>query len=371
MRALWIAFGALLTGTLGVTTVNAHHSFAASFTDERIMREGVVERYVFRNPHVLLYIAVTDDDGASETWMVEGSSATGLRSAGWSADTLSIGDHVRINGRAGRNNRPMISMESVAVLDPESKIVLRDLPLENFADSREPAEILSLALTRADGLPNLTGTWGRGRGRPAFFDHRAPPFNEAGAALQAEWDPADDPQVACEDPTLIRQAGFTPHPVRIEQFDDRVVLSYEEYGGVRTIHFDGRDAGQPGDDHLKLGRSTARYESDRLIIESTHITAGPTGTPGHQLTDRVTTVETYRRLDDPTQGPMVEMEMIINDPGHLYEPWEMVWKKLYQENYEFIEVECHIPYLAGVDASGNLPGSVTTTSLHHLIEDSL
>jgi len=38
------------------------------------------------------------------------------------------------------------------------------------------------------------------------------------------------------------------------------------------------------------------------------------------------------------------MEMIIVDPGHLYEPWEMVWKKLYIENYEFIEVECHVPY---------------------------
>lgn len=345
MRPTWIAFGALLTVPLGVTAVHAHHSFAASFTDERIMREGVVERYVFKNPHVLLYIAVADDDGDSGTWMVEGGSATGLRRAGWSADTLSIGDRVRIDGRAGRNNRPMISMESIAVLDPESNIELRDLPLDNFADGTESAEILSLPLTLDDGHPNLTGTWGRGRGRPAFFDHRLPPFNEAGAALQAEWNPANDPQVACEDPTLIRQAGFTPHPVRIEQFDDRVVLSYEEYGGVRTIYFDGRDAAQPGDEHLKLGRSTARYENDRLVIESTHITAGPTGTPGHRLTDRVTTVETYRRLDDPTQGPMVEMEMIIDDPGHLYEPWEMVWKKLYQENYEFIEVECHIPYL--------------------------
>lgn len=332
--------GLLLTAT----AANAHHSFAASFIDDEIMREGVVERYVFKNPHVLLYIAVTDDAGDSGTWMVEGSAATGLRRAGWSADTLSTGDYVRINGRAGRNNRPMISMGSVEVLDPDSKVVLRDIPLSRFDEGTEPAEILSLALTLADGRPNLTGAWGRGRGGPSFRNHRPPPFNEAGTALQAEWDPANDPQVACEDPTLIRQAGFTPHPVRIEQYDDRVVLSYEEYGGVREIYLDGRGAAQPGDEHVKLGRSTARYEGDRLIIESTHILAGPTGTEGNQLTDQVTTVETYRRLDDTTQGPMVEMEMIINDPGHLYEPWEMVWKKLYQANYEFIEVECHTPY---------------------------
>ena len=38
------------------------------------------------------------------------------------------------------------------------------------------------------------------------------------------------------------------------------------------------------------------------------------------------------------------MEMMINDPGYLKEPREMVWKKLYRENYEFIPVECHVPY---------------------------
>lgn len=329
---------------LGTNIASAHHSFAASFTDEEIMREGVVERYVFKNPHVLLYIGVTDDSGESETWMVEGSAATSLRNAGWSADTLSAGEYVRINGRAGRNNRPMISLGAIEILDPDTKVVLRDLPLRGFENGAPPTEILSRPLTLADGRPNLSGAWGRGRGGPSFRNHRAPPFNAAGAALQAAWDPANDPQVACENPTLIRQAGFTPHPARIEQYDDRVVISYEEYGGVREIYLDGRGAAQPGDEHVKLGRSTARYEGDRLIIESTHITAGPTGTQGNQLTDQVTTVETYRRLDDPTQGPMVEMEMIINDPGRLTEPWEMVWKKLYQENYEFIEVECHAPY---------------------------
>jgi hypothetical protein len=337
-------FIAIAVGLLiGANSASAHHSFAASFTDDEIMREGVVERYVFKNPHVLLYIGVTDDAGNSETWMVEGSAATSLRRGGWSSETISVGEYVRINGRAGRNNRPMISMGSVEVLDADSKTVLRTLATGGFDASDQTDEILSIPLVLADGRPNLTGAWGRGRGGPSFRNHRPPPFNDVGAALQAEWDPANDPQVACEDPTLIRQGGFTPHPVRIEQFDDRVVISYEEYGGVREIYLDGRGAAEPGDEHLKLGRSTARYDGQALIIESSHITAGPTGTPGNQLSDQVTTVETYRRLDDPTQGPMVEMEMIINDPGHLYEPWERVWKKLYTENYEFIEVECHAP----------------------------
>ena len=342
MRTLTTLF---LGSILATNIANAHHSFAASFTDEQIEREGGVERYIFKNPHVRLYISVSDDAGEATQWMVEGMAATSLRSAGWSAETIAIGDYVRINGRAGRNDRPMISMGSIELLDADTRVVQRSLAIRRIDEDPDPdREILSIPLHLDDGRPNLTGAWGRGRGGPGFRNHRAPPFNDVGAALQAEWDPADDPQVACENPSLVRQAGFTPHPVRIEQFDDHVVVSYEEYGGVRTVYFDGRDVGGPGDGLVKLGRSNARYEGNALIIEATHMPAGPTGTPGNQLSDQTTTVETFRRLDDPTQGPMVEMEMIINDPSHLTEPWEMVWKKLYTENYEFIDVECHAPY---------------------------
>ena len=319
----------------------AHHSFAASFVDDEIVREGVVNRYIFRNPHVLIYMDVVDENGEQTEWMVEGSAATSLRNRGWSAETVHPGEHVRITGKAGRDDKPMISMENVEVLDPDSRAVLRNPSQELNENQSAAAEIVSIPLRLADGRPNLTGAWARGRGGPGFRNHRLPPFNEAGAALQAQWDPIDDPQVACEDPGLVRQAGFTPHPVRIEQYDDHVVISYEEYGGVRTIYFDDRDF---SDEYRRLGQSMARYEGDTLIIESTHIPANPTGTPGHWLSDQTTTVETYRRLDDPTQGSMVEMEMIIRDPGYLTEPWEMVWKKLYRENYEFIPVECYAPY---------------------------
>ena len=326
---------------LSANHASAHHSFAASFTTDEIVREGIVNRYVFRNPHVILFMSVENENGEQAEWMVEGSSATGLRRAGWSADTIQPGELVRITGNAGRNGKLMISMENVEVLDPDSHAVVRN-PSMNIDQTEVAAgEIVSIPLHLADGRPNLTGTWTRGRDGPGFRNHRLPPFNGAGAALQAEWDPINDPQVACEDPGLIRQAGFTPHPVRIEQHDDHVVISYEEYGGVRTIYFDDRDI---TDEFRQLGQSVARYAGDTLVIESTRLPANPTGTPGHWLSDQATTVETYRRLDDPTQGPMVEMEMIIVDPGYLTEPWEMVWKKLYTEGYEFIPVECYAPF---------------------------
>ena len=331
------AFALILAGG----HASAHHSFAASFTTDEIVREGVVNRYVFRNPHVIIFMSVENESGEQAEWMAEGSAATSLRRAGWSADTIQPGELVRISGNAGRDGKLMISMEHVEVLDSDSLAVLRTPSMSGAPTEVAAGENVSIPLHLADGRPNLTGAWTRGRDGPGFRNHRLPPFNEAGAALQAEWDPINDPQVACEDPGLIRQAGFTPHPVRIEQYDDHVVISYEEYGGVRTIYFDDRDI---TDEYRPLGQSVARYEGDTLVIESTHLPANPTGTPGHRLSDQATTVETYRRLDDPTQGPMVEMEMIIVDPDYLTEPWEMVWKKLYTEGYEFIPVECYAPY---------------------------
>ena len=336
---------------LATHQANAHHSFAASFTDNEIQTEGVVSRFVFRNPHVVIYLNVTDDAGDEVRWMVEGGAANHLRMAGWTNETIQRGEYLRVTGRAGRDGRAMIQMGKVELLDPETRVVLRTPNLNRSGYDPGESGIASTPLRLADGRPNLTGAWVQaGRGMGAGRGVGAPPsplggpaFNETGVALQAQWDPANDPQVACEDPTLVRQAGFTPHPVRITQNDDHVIIAYEEYGGRRVIYFDDRDFRDGSDDLIKLGRPQARYEGDTLVIESSHIPGGPSSPQGNWLSDQTTTFEAYRRDDDPELGPMLAMEMIVNDPGHLSEPWTMSWKKRYMEDYEFIAVDCQKP----------------------------
>jgi len=324
----------------------AHHSFSASFTEEIIQTEGVVSRFVFRNPHVTIYMDETDDAGNEVRWMVEGGAANLLRQAGWTNQTIQSGEFLRVTGRAGRDGRPMIQMGSLEILDPDTRVVLRTPSLDRSDYDPGAGGIASIPLRLADGRPNLSGPWvmtGGGMGGMGGMGRNAPPFNEAGMALQAQWDPANDPQVACEDPSLVRQAGFTPHPVRVAQNDDHVIIEYEEYGGRRAIYFDDRAYSDGSDDLIKLGRSQARYEDDSLVIESTHIPAGPTGPQGNWLSDQTTTVETYRRDDDPALGPMLAMEMVVNDPGHLTAPWTMSWRKRYLADYEFIAVDCQTP----------------------------
>ena len=61
-----------------VVPANAHHSFAATFTEEIIVVEGVVERVKFSNPHVIVYFTVTDETGQEATWLAEGGATNAM-----------------------------------------------------------------------------------------------------------------------------------------------------------------------------------------------------------------------------------------------------------------------------------------------------
>lgn len=364
MKTIKCIYLALVISSMS-SNAQAHHSFSATFTDQTITVEGVVERFRFANPHVIVYFNVTDDNGEQTEWMSEGGSATRMRATGWSTDTLAKGDYIRITGNASRNGSPMISMtlsDTVQFVNPATGAVI-GVPGENRSET--VATNNSLALIKEDGLPNLTGVWaGGGRNRAAGAAAReggmvaggmaaggarqqqradqAPfPFNEVGAALQAQYDAANDPAVQCEEPGLVRQNGKTPHPIRIEQFDDHVMISNEEYGGVRTIYFDKRDL--VGGEHSHLGQSIARYEEQKLIIETTHLRANLAEGRGNALTNQTTTVESYWRSADENDRSFLNTQMVITDSGHLTEPYTMSTKRPYTAGYEFSEADCHKP----------------------------
>jgi hypothetical protein len=323
-------------------SVSAHHSFAATFTDKIIIVEGAVERVKFTNPHVIIYFTVTDEAGEETTWLAEGGSATSLRNSGWDKSTLSKGDYIRVTGPSTRNGSPMVSMQddgSVELLDPKTGAAAGSL----WGGEVEGASI-SRPLKLANGWPNMTGAWtGESTGRVGSPIDNVPPFayNEIGAAIQAEFDPANDPQVHCEPPGLVRQAGFTPHPVHIQQFSDRVLISYEEYAGVREIYFDDRD--HDGDEKTHLGQSIARYEGQQLIIESKNLLSNLSATNGNLLSEQTTTLETYYREDTTEGRAILKMDLVATDPGHLTAPWKFTWGKYAENDYEFIAVECEVP----------------------------
>ena len=89
---------------LGLGVAHGHHSFNANF-DRGDKREftGVVVEFWFANPHVRVYLDVTNEDGETEEWMVEGNSRNNLIRAGWSEDTVTPGMIVTVAGFASRD----------------------------------------------------------------------------------------------------------------------------------------------------------------------------------------------------------------------------------------------------------------------------
>lgn len=337
---------------LCASETRAHHAWSAVFTDEIIEIEGIVTEYNFKNPHVNIMLSITDRAGVETEWMATGPAASPFRRWGWSAETVEAGQYLRLKGRKGRNDAPMIVMLADDIingrlleLDPTDGSIIRKVVgtvAESETEGSTNTEAATLPLSLSEGRVNLTGTWQSGPRQPRV----RPPFNELGAELQANFEPLDDPAYAtCSDPGLVRQVAFTPHPIKVMQYDDRVVFEYEEHGGRREIFLGGRDP--ETSDHSRFGHQVARYEGDELIIETRQLLGNLANNGGNALSDQTTTIETYRRVDDPELGSMIEMSMAISDPVYLTETWNITWLKVFAPNgLDFIEVDCKLPLTA-------------------------
>jgi hypothetical protein len=87
----------------------AHHSFAAEFDASKPFKmSGLVTKVEWQNPHTFFYIDVTDPaTGKVTNWAMEMGSPNGLMRAGWSRDTLKIGDIVAVEGSLARSGGPL------------------------------------------------------------------------------------------------------------------------------------------------------------------------------------------------------------------------------------------------------------------------
>jgi hypothetical protein len=103
MRLIRTAAATLL-GVFAVTSLAAgHHSFNAQYDPEQpITIEGTVNRVEWRNPHIWVFLDVTEADGTVTTWQCEGGAPNALTRQGWTRQTLAIGGQLTLSGYRAR-----------------------------------------------------------------------------------------------------------------------------------------------------------------------------------------------------------------------------------------------------------------------------
>jgi hypothetical protein len=98
----------LVTGALVVASgaAMAHHSFAMFDQQNLIELEGVVKEFRYSAPHAFIILDVKQEDGTSEAWILEGVSPSALTRDGWSRETISPGDQIKIKVAPLRSGAP-------------------------------------------------------------------------------------------------------------------------------------------------------------------------------------------------------------------------------------------------------------------------
>ena len=95
--------------------LGAHHSFAAEFDAAKPFKlTGTVTKVVWANPHAWLYIDVVDA-GTNKVmnWAVELNSPNALMRAGWTRNTLALGDVITVEGSLAKDGSPTGNARSV------------------------------------------------------------------------------------------------------------------------------------------------------------------------------------------------------------------------------------------------------------------
>ena len=96
------AIGLLLSVPLG-----AHHGAAAFDTGKKVTLKGTVKEWIYSNPHCLLSLDVTGEDGQVVHWIAEGQAPNVIFPVGYRRDSFKFGDQVTVTVEPVKNGRPL------------------------------------------------------------------------------------------------------------------------------------------------------------------------------------------------------------------------------------------------------------------------
>jgi len=339
-RYILLGLVLLSTGSL------AHHSFFGRFdTGASMQLEGVVAEVVWRNPHAHIFLDVRDEQGVITRWDLESGSPTLMRRAGIPADSIKVGEAIRIAGYPPLTSKKEAFATNV-LLPGGQELVLQTGAQPRFG-GQHIGDFSYRFRTEGD---RSNPEWGLFRiwtftGADGFlfpesinrnYDLNNYPMAEAAKAALARFNPAtDNPTNNCTPkgmPLIMEQ----PLPMEIVREGVNIKLLIEEYDLTRTIHMDHNSA-PANTPYTDLGYSTGRWEVETLVVTTTHISWPHFNQAGIPQSRESVITEWFTPIED---GSKMDYRMTINDPVNFTAPVELGKLWLHIPSEQIIPFNC-------------------------------
>jgi len=116
MKTSFVVLLVVLGMIAAVSPIAAHHSFCSEFDIHRPgFIDGKVTKVQWRNPHIDVFIDVTDKQGKTTNWDVEANNPKFLLDNGWKADSLRMGMDVCVEGFPEKTGKPIFGSNAFTV----------------------------------------------------------------------------------------------------------------------------------------------------------------------------------------------------------------------------------------------------------------
>jgi hypothetical protein len=116
-HAVVVAGMGLILAATGAS-LSAHHSFAAEFDATKpVLFKGTVTKMDWLNPHVWIHMTVTQPNGTTEAWMVEGGAPTVLFRRGFTKTALLPGTQVVVDGYRAKDGTNKMNAREITLPD--------------------------------------------------------------------------------------------------------------------------------------------------------------------------------------------------------------------------------------------------------------
>ena len=118
MRSKLMLFGLVIAFLTVCSPLFAHHGAAAYDMGKPVVMKGaVVSRYVWANPHTLVFFDAKDDKGNTTHWSVELGSPSAIALLGWNRTTLKAGDVFTVYMFPATNGNPVGRINKIVLTD--------------------------------------------------------------------------------------------------------------------------------------------------------------------------------------------------------------------------------------------------------------